>query len=871
MCRKLILMSFVLLMAMAAVTMAVDFIWDDGESADHLWNSPNNWDWAGANTVPYYDANVATTKFYARVTAGATTYYPTMVSSAPNVWRLLVGGLGTGTATLTIESGVSLTVEDFMRLGNYGTGGNGTLTMNGGNLTVGTTGTVKRIDVGNKQTDGILNMNSGTITTGSLILGYTDGDGTIYLDGGTINVTVAGGLTLRNDLSGCLARIIISNGTMVLAGDQETAIANQSDYIIPSHPRGTVFADYNGTSTTVYAVIPDSNLAYGASPASGSTVTDMTQVLSWTPGDNAAATNGHKVYMSTDYNEVNDLNSAALMPSQPQTANSFDPDLVLDNVYYWRVVEVNGATEWAGDSTSVWNFTVPSYFVVDNFNTYTGTGEPGTAGTLRDVWLDWESQSPYTQAAVILAPGVHVNAMRIEYWNHLAPYYSDANLPISPAQNWNSSDIEALALSFAGVDDGNGIETLYVELVDSLGAAQAIPYNGDANDINNRTWQEWNIDLAGFTSIDMNSIAMLTIRVGTKGETSAGVSGDMYVDNIRLYTTRCVPTEAQAGDLDGDCVVDYNDIDVLKSYWLASDGNAYSTLPDANFLRAHWKFDETSDSNAYDSSGNGFTAQVLTTAGAPVTTKWDASGYDGGCINFDGTVVVMVNYDDPEVSDHNAAELFSTIDKKLTITCWVYGTDTLGTYLCHGSVKANGISPHNPLVYFPDAGGNVVLHAGYNPVQEAGVPSYYWGSEQLHWLDSEPGDWSGQWNHYAFVEDMEADVMSMYCNGIRVAQSSGSLQYGTINPTSMAGNDWFAIGGLYRISYTSGPYKGKIDDFRIYDTALTPGEILYLAQGPGKQVYMPLVAPKDPYEDNRIDFKDYGVLVNDWLTEVLWP
>jgi len=63
-----------------------------------------------------------------------------------------------------------------------------------------------------------------------------------------------------------------------------------------------------------------------------------------------------------------------------------------------------------------------------------------------------------------------------------------------------------------------------------------------------------------------------------------------------------------------------------------------------------------------------------------------------------------------------------------------------------------------------------------------------------------------------------------------------------------------------------------MDDVRIYDSSLTPGEILYLAlQGPGSAyVTLPPGRP-DADGDNKIDLKDYSVLASNWLEKILWP
>ena len=58
-----------------------------------------------------------------------------------------------------------------------------------------------------------------------------------------------------------------------------------------------------------------------------------------------------------------------------------------------------------------------------------------------------------------------------------------------------------------------------------------------------------------------------------------------------------------------------------------------------------------------------------------------------------------------------------------------------------------------------------------------------------------------------------------------------------------------------------GFFNGEIDNLRIYSSALSSGEIFYLAGG----------SPVDLNDDMKIDFKDYALLANQWLDEQLWP
>jgi len=62
-----------------------------------------------------------------------------------------------------------------------------------------------------------------------------------------------------------------------------------------------------------------------------------------------------------------------------------------------------------------------------------------------------------------------------------------------------------------------------------------------------------------------------------------------------------------------------------------------------------------------------------------------------------------------------------------------------------------------------------------------------------------------------------------------------------------------------------------IDDFGIYDYALSQAEIAYAATNGTGIFDLPLLLPADLNSDNRIDFKDFALLADNWLENQLWP
>jgi len=78
-------------------------------------------------------------------------------------------------------------------------------------------------------------------------------------------------------------------------------------------------------------------------------------VLSWTPGEYTPAVNGHKLYFSDDFNDVNDGIGGIILDT-----NEYIPDQLPDygSTYYWRVDQAN-ETGWnIGD---IWSFQIEPF------------------------------------------------------------------------------------------------------------------------------------------------------------------------------------------------------------------------------------------------------------------------------------------------------------------------------------------------------------------------------------------------------------------------------------------------------------------------------------------------------------------------------
>jgi hypothetical protein len=168
-----------------------------------------------------------------------------------------------------------------------------------------------------------------------------------------------------------------------------------------------------------------------------------------------------------------------------------------------------------------------------------------------------------------------------------------ADLEVGP--DWTASGANTLVVHFRG-DAGNSPtinDRMWVELEDTNSNAALVLYDGDANDLMEGWWHEWNIGLFLFDvcGVDLTDVGSISIGFGgyeRTGQTADGGTGYVLFDDIRLY--------GGGGVTPG--------------------------------LIAHWKFDEVAGVTAYDSAGSSHGTLI----NGPI---W-GSGQIDGALEFDG-------------------------------------------------------------------------------------------------------------------------------------------------------------------------------------------------------------------------------------------
>jgi len=291
---------------------------------------------------------------------------------------------------------------------------------------------------------------------------------------------------------------------------------------------GGVMPQY-GLSEVRFFQIPVS--ARNPSPDSGAIGVDVDVVLGWTAGRNAAT---HNVYVSADEQAVID----GTAPVANVAGANYGPlALDLDTTYHWKVDEVNEAETPSTWESSIWSFTTTNHLVVDDFESYNDLNEDESGSNrIYLAWLDGyevptngslvgHDMPPFCERTIIHGGK---QSMPFFYNNTGGATYSEAELLLSPPQNWTKAGAAIFVLYFHGTEGNTG--QLYVKIDGSK-----VVYTGDTGDIAKPEWKQWNIDLA---SLGLNLQNVTKLAIGIDGN---GAGGILYVDDIGLYASTPEP------------------------------------------------------------------------------------------------------------------------------------------------------------------------------------------------------------------------------------------------------------------------------------------------------------------------------------------
>jgi lysophospholipase L1-like esterase len=880
---------------------ASDRIWDDDGDPNELWSSGLNW---SGDTVPAaldtatIDMNNVNCLIDSSVDAHCVTL-TVGLNKGPSSVEMTGGTLTTSDNInigrhsdangIFIMSGGTVNIGASARLwiGYGGTSGNpayGTLIMTGGVFNV-----AHKIELGKNATGvGRIAMYGGTLKTGddfeigkygnAIItisggeiivikpnldfadLKLADGGGTatiqmdsgniycskLVLNNGTPNIYLDGGVILCSEISMSSpdARIDITEGELIVESDEELPKIQgyvSAGKIVGYGDTGIVDVVYDGDVIHVTARIGDPNLAWSPSPKDYATVewTPIGPTLSWKRGRYAQDINEHNVYFGTDEDDVTNATDPNTLPGR----GNQDPCTFA----FPSPPPVLGQTYyWRIDEVNdacapyLWEGDVWE-FTMDDHEVVEDFDSYADQNALEAVW-SLAGSTDITIEENVVQSG---KSMKYDYDTNSPPYYSEVfadtagsnKLPVD-TQDWTSAGIAALTLHFSG-DGTNTVEPMYVTLEDINNKSATVYYGDggeDPNDLKDPDWHEWNIVLSDFPSLNDVNLKSISKIYIGFGDEASPGSSG----TVYFDNIQLYPTR---------CVASHAPVGDV-------DGDCSVNLVDVNLMGVDWlEMDYTGI--GYDGMLRNFTSPGC----------WVAGKYNNG-LQLDG-VNDWVDLDDSDFSNfHNK-----------TIAFWVKIQEypTVYRYMFYFSNDA----AENPYrIYFMTRAA---------------------GAVRVRFLDDYTADFTagiGVWRHLAFVLEDTADgrcTGKFYGDGSQVGGSGGSMPGRPKHSGTAVGVN---IG-----SFNNGKgdfVKAVIDDFRVYDRALTDTEIstLYSGGEPNANLllhydcnelsgdiahnssayafYHPLLSPAELYNGEAVgsrgvNFMDYAVLADSWLKEQSWP
>jgi hypothetical protein len=588
--------------------------------------------------------------------------------------------------------------------------------------------------------------------------------------------------------------------------------------------------------------------AWAPQPVDGATDVPRDVELSWKSGNFATH---HDVYFGTSWDDVNDANTSnplGVYEGRQLLADTNDDPCALElgQRYYWRIDEVNEANNpddiWKG---KVWQFTVANFILVDDFESYDDYDENNNPidGTWDDLGLGYTSLGA--------EPDQPVNGGSQSMWhnyNNSIPfggvYWSATKMSFGGATDLTyGGQTEALALYFYGLttNDANDTEELYVALEGSYAEVRYSDDHGnDNNDLRLAEWIQWNIALSEFGGVDPSAATGMQIGFGdSTNNTTAGGEGHVFIDDIRLYPSRCVPQRRPfAEDLSGpydekDCIINYYDVRAMAAQWQRGDLDLTPvTNPgDANLV-GHWELDDGDGNTATDSSDSNYHGT------AKGDYDWTTGKIGSGAIDLSGGWVV--------VEDEGNTPKLRT-ESQVSVMAWI---NLAGSEDYRVVIKGENNEETFGLEVDNDDGLAFIFRDVNSPNDSVKVAS----GDPLS---------RGEWIHVAGTYD--ANEQTCYVNGIDAnSETRGALEILT------DANDGMAIGGRY--GDDSDRFDGEIDDVRVYDRGLTRAEVGYIASQSTGEVLLDSEANLYSGESPEvINIRDAAVLLDSWLIEKLWP
>jgi hypothetical protein len=333
-------------------------------------------------------------------------------------------------------------------------------------------------------------------------------------------------------------------------------------------------------------------------------------VLSWTPGELAAA---HDVYLGTAFDDVNDASRSdtrGMLASQGQADATFDPEGLLEYgaTYYWRIDEVNAAPDNTIFKGQVWSFTAePFAYPITNVTATASSAQPGMEpeNAVDGSGLNANDEHSTELTDMWMASGAAPNWIRFEF---------DSAYKLDEMLVWNSNQLIEAFLGFGARD----VTVEYSTDGETWTALEGVPEFARAS--GTPTY-------AANTTVDFGGVMAQFVKL-TINSNWGGVAPQTGLSEVRFFA---VPVRARepmpADDATGVSIAaEFNwrpgREATSHEVYFGADANAltlagtvteHGFTPDAMDLDTtyYWRVDEVGDTGTYEGEVWSFTTEAF--------------------------------------------------------------------------------------------------------------------------------------------------------------------------------------------------------------------------------------------------------------------
>ncbi|HPP55982.1 MAG TPA: glycoside hydrolase family 76 protein [Anaerohalosphaeraceae bacterium] len=544
--------------------------------------------------------------------------------------------------------------------------------------------------------------------------------------------------------------------------------------------------------------------------------------LQWTPGSLAAA---HDIYIGTDAAAVQSAGPDSPEYKARRTNPSFTPQLLPDTLYYWRVDEINA--DQTVSPGQVWSFrTAP--LPVPGLLAYYKMDAASVSGTALLDASPAQAHAVLVNGPVVDASGMAAQSLAFDGMNdyvRLPNGFADLTGGLT-VSFWAYPTEAGFWARFLDIGNGPANNNIVFARDSTSNTLSFEAYSGSvsggkvtaAGAIALNQWQMFTatLDASGFVKLFKNGVEI--------------ASGQTAIPPIITRTSNYIARSNWAADayfkgrLDDFALWNrpLSNDEVARLYAHTLTGRGLSEQTDADSPAAYWRFNETSGTEAADSSGSGRTARLFNMN----SSAWTRGKHCGGVL-LDG------------LDDFLQVSGFKGVLGPAGRTCTVwFKTEAAGRQ-----------------VYLLSWGGESTGQKWLVRLDADGVPAVgVWGG----YTRSSAALNDGRWHHLAAVlhNDGSADLgdIRFYVDGIpQAAQPSASVSINT-----SASQDVF-LGAFSNAGTGAGFFAGLLDEIRIYDRALSEEQIVRL--------YRQHALAADLTGEGRVNLDDLSALAGEWLEE----